>query len=383
MDNQQLRVLEDLLQSGDPAGSLDFLISHYRATGNLALLFEARLMKRRLDLGLPLIHTEALSSHASEASVQYEHSMIDIARETGNLALERHDIPTAWRYLRAIGEPSRVAEEIERLSDDDGSDVLIDIAFQQGVHPAKGLAFILAQHGICRAITAFGMYPVRSSRADCIALLVRKIHAEVVERIGRTIESQEGSKPATNNLSELMTGREWLFGEYDTYVDTSHVLSLLPYAPEIEDREVLELVRQLCDYGARLSPMFQSRGQSPFEDPFVDYGHYIQARLGNNPDEHVQHFKNKLTQSDPEETGAAPAELLVNLLVDLERYEEAVDVSLHNLSDESYELACPSILRLCHMAGDYGRMKEIARESGDYLTYIAATVLEREHVPVL
>jgi hypothetical protein len=376
MDDEQVRTLDGMLQGGDTASSLDLLISHYRDMGNFALFFESRLMKKRLELGLPLIQTEALSSVGSDV---YQQAMIDIARETGELALERGDIAGSWRYLRAIGEPARVAAEIERLSDDEGSDALIDIAFQQGAHPAKGLAFILAQHGMCRAITAFGMYPVRDGRAECIALLVRRIHSEVLERIGRTVESQEGAKPSSNNIAEIVSEREWLFGEYDTYVDTSHLLSLIPYATEILDREILELLRQLCEYGSRLSPMFQSRGQPPFDSPFLDYGHYIQARLGINTEEHVQHFRTKLAESDPEETGTAPAELLVNLLVELQRYDEAVEVSQGNLSDPSYELTCPSMLRLCQLAGDFSQMKRIARERGDYLSYVAASVLEREH----
>jgi hypothetical protein len=337
-------------------------------------------MRKRLELGLPLIHMDALSS--SEASKTYEEAMIGIARETGEFALERGDIAAAWRYFRAIGEPARVAAAIESIPDDQGSDLLIDITFQQGVHPAKGLAFILSQHGMCRAITAFGMYPVKNGRAECVGLLVRKIHAEVRERIARTIESQEGSAPHSTNLSDLIHGRDWLFGEYDTYVDTSHLHSLLPYSTEIGDLGILEYFRQLCDYGSHLSPMFQSRGQAPFDDPFVDCGHYVQARLGLATEEHVQHFKNKVAQSDPEETGPAAAELLVNLLVELKRYPEAIEVSREYLPDQSYELSCPSLLRLCHMAGDYSQMKQIAREQGDHLTYIAAAALERKKVGV-
>lgn len=376
---EDVRLIESQLEAGDSARSLDLLILHYQSAGDLGLLFEAKLMKKRLELGLPLLREDTLSNPGGEASEAYQQSMIAIAREVGELALERHDIAGAWRYYRAIGEPAPVAGAIELLSEEEGSDALIDIAFQQGANPAKGLAFIIAQHGMCRAITAFGMYAVERGRAECIALLVKKLHAEIVERIARTIESQEGTKPASKNISELIKDRDWLFGEYDTYVDTSHLFSLLGYATDIDDREILELYRQLCDYGAHLSSMFQTRGQSPFENPFVDYGHFVRARLGLNPEDHIQHFRNKLDESDAEEAGTAPAELLVNLLVESERYEEALEVAKRSLSEATYELTCPSILRLCQMAGKYSEMKELARERGDYLTYVAATALEREH----
>jgi hypothetical protein len=293
--------------------------------------------------------------------------MIEVAREVGELGLERRDILGAWPYFRAIGETSKIAAAIESLQGEEGSDAIIEIALQEGVHPCKGLEFILARHGMCRAITCFGMYPIRSGRADCINLLVRNLHAEIVDRIGTAIESQEGVKPDARSIPELISGRDWLFGEYDTYVDTSHLLSLLPYSVETSDRAVLELFRQLCEYGKHLSAMFQSSGQPPFEQPFIDYGHYVEARLGMNVEDHVLHFRRKLAESDPEEAGTAPAEVLVNLLVELHRYSEALDVSVNSLSDQS--------LRLCHLAGNYARMRELAREKGDSLSYLAATVL--------
>jgi hypothetical protein len=380
MEDEPVRALDRILDSGDAAGALEFVISHARSTRNPSLLFEARLMKKRLELGLPLIQTEASSEFPRETRSAYDQAMIEAARDAGDLALEHGDIPGAWPYFRAIGEPSRVAAAIEKVRDNEGIETIIAIAFQEGVHPAKGLELILAQQGICRAITSFGMYPVQNGRAQCIALLVRHLHSEVLDRMGRAIESQEGVRPATGSIVDMLTGRDWLFGEYNCYVDTSHLHSMLPYCLEVTDREILQLFHELCEYGKRLSEMFQSRGQPPFEQPFVDYGHYIEALLGMNVDAHILHFREKVEQCDPDETGTAPAQLLVNLLVQLGRYEEAVEVSLRYLSDEPYELACPSVLRLCHLAGDYDRMREVARQKGDFLSYLAASVIGRERV---
>src|SRR5579872_6054440 len=46
--------IDQLLHSGDAAGAFEFLIEHFRRTRDYRALFEARLMRRRLDLGLPL-----------------------------------------------------------------------------------------------------------------------------------------------------------------------------------------------------------------------------------------------------------------------------------------------------------------------------------------
>lgn len=332
-------------------------------------------MKKHLELRLPLIQTEATSEFPAGKRADYDQAVIEAARETGLLALENGNIARAWPYFRAIGEFAPVVAAIEMVQPGEGLEEIIGIAFQEGVHPAKGMELILAQHGMCRAITSFGMYPVRTGRAECIAMLVSKLHGEVVERITAAIESQEGARPDTRSLPEMLAGRAWLFGEYDYYVDTSHLLSLLPYCVEVSDHETLRLFHELCEYGKRLSQMFQNRGQPPFEEPYVDYGHYVRALLGEGTDDGVAHFRKKVEESDPEEVGPAPAQVLVNLLVRLGRYEEALEVSLKRLSEyDPAEVACPSALQLCHLAKNYDRLKELARSRGDLLSYVAASV---------
>jgi hypothetical protein len=372
--------LDRILKTEDPAASLNFLIEEFRSSKNCPLFFEARLMKMRLELGLPLIQTEATSSFPPEKRALYDQGMMEAARETGELALAAGNIERAWPYFRAIGEPSKIAEAIEKVEPGDDLEGIIGIAFQEGVHPAKGLELILKQHGMCRAITSFGMYAIQNGRDQCIALLTRGLHSELLANIGRAIESREGSRPQTSSLIEATEGRDWLFGEYDYYVDTSHLVSILPYALEVNDPEVLKLSHEMCEYGKRLSPMFQQRGQPPFEDVFVDYDEYIQALLGVEVDARVEHFRKKAAEGEPDAFGFAAAELLVNLLVRLGRYEEALEASLQYLpSDIASNAACPSPLQLCHLARDYERLRQLARERGDLLSYVAASVLQTEN----
>lgn len=368
-----LSVLDSLLERGDPVAGFDFLIGRLMDRKEYGLVFEARLMKKRFEVGLPLVQTTAIIRD------DYQQAVVEAARETGNLFLASGNIERAWPYFRAISEPGPVAEAIANVQPDGNVDPIIAIAFQEGVHPLKGLELILARHGMCRAITSFGMHAVQKDRDGCLALLVRNLHAEVVARMSQAIEDREGSKPEQANLIELMKGRDWLFGEWDYYVDTSHLLSILPYCVEATDRAILELFNELCEYGRHLSPQFQSRGTPPFEAQCVAYGHYVQALLGNDTEVHVEYFRRQVTECDPEIAGDAPARALVRLLVSLNRPADALGILLdHVFEDSPFGAPVPSALQLCYQAKDFARMKDLARDCGDVLSYIASTILSRE-----
>src|SRR6202011_2468082 len=365
--------LDRVLRSEDIPAALDYLADQFRSLGQYALIFEARLMKKRFELGLPLIQTDASSEFSERNRASYEKAMIDAARETGELFLADAEIEHAWPYFRAIGDTQPIADAIERVQPGENMDSVIAIAFQEGVNPAKGLELILKTHGICRAITSFGMYAVQKDRDRCIALLVRNLHAEIIERMGSAIESQEGVKPECDTLLDLFANRPWLFGEYDYYVDTSHLVSLLPYCAEIKDRETLHLFHQLCEYGQRLSTQFQSAGEPPFENCYLDYDHYVQALLGNEVETRISHFRTKISGYDRQQASFGPAQVLINLLVRLGRYNEAFQISLQYLPEGESGMPCPSASQLCYLAGDYGRLRDLAKNRGDLLTYLAAS----------
>jgi hypothetical protein len=368
MPDDLFPALEKALAEEPPESALDLLIERMRAGGQYNLMFEARLMRARLALGLPIVQTEPTSSYPAEIRPVYENAVVEAAREAGQLYLAAGDIESGYRYLRAIGELEPVAAAIEGAEfpeeNASGLDAAIAIAFQEGVHPVRGLELILRHHGMCRAITSFGMYAVPRDRERCIALLVRALHAEVVERMSRAIGEQEGAPPETTSLPALMEGRDWLFGEYNCYVDTSHLTSVIPYALETSDEESLSLLGELCAYGSRLADMFRFAGQPPFEDGYAGYGAFI---AGDDA-----YFRRLLSDS-PE---AAP--VLINLLVRQKRFADALEVYVEFLRDEDPTvLRCPGALQLCHMAGDYARMRELARDRGDALSFAAASILSR------
>ncbi len=368
--------LERSLESGGATAAFDFLVEKFRDEKKYATLFEVRMMKTRHELGLPLIQTEPSAYLPAEKRDAYEQATIEAAREVGCLFLGNDDIPRAWPYYRAIGEPGPVAEAIEQLeAEGENLDRVIEIAYHERVHPKKGLELILANHGICRAITFFGQYPGPEGREESAALLVNSLHKELAATLKSVIARQEGQAPETDSVSELAASRAWLFEGNTYHIDMSHVSSVVQMSPELTNPQTLKRVVELTDYGKRLSSMFQFQGHPPFENVYVDHGIYLRALLGENVEAGIAHFRDKVTSSDPHEVGYAPAEVLVKLLVRLERYPEAVEVSCQYLGDANpNELSCPSTVQLCQLAGDYRQLGDLAREKGDLLSFAAASL---------
>lgn len=375
MSEEVFHLVEQALEQSGPAAGFELLASRFREEKNYPLLFETRLMRKRHELGLPLIETRSLEELPAEARPAYEQAFVEAAREAGNLYLAEGDIPRAWSYLRAVGEPGAVAEAVERLQPGEGLEPVLDIAFHEQVHPQKGFELILGQFGICRAITMYHQYPGRRGRRESLQLLVRTLHAELVANLRHAIVRREGQAPETTGVAALLAGREWLFDDTGYYVDTSHVVSVLQFSLDLDDPDTLALAIELAEYGEHLSPVFEFRSDPPFEKIYRDYGVYLRALAGGDPDAAVAHFRAKLAEYDPGQVGSSAAQIVVQLLARLGRYQEAIEVSLQHLAGvESSQLGCPTLPQLCQMAGDFERLRRLARERGDLLSFAAAAI---------
>jgi hypothetical protein len=370
MPDDPFDALGAALRSHGPDACFELLIQRFREEKKYPLLFEARVMQSRHALGVPLVRNDWLEDLTADKRAAQERAYVDAAREVGGLFLADGDIPRAWHYLRAIGETAAVAAAIEELAPAENQEAIIEIALHECVHPRKGFELLLADYGICRAITFLDQYPDRKTRGDCIRLLVCRLHEELVESLQHAISKTEGSVPNTRSVPELMAGREWLFGEYDYYVDTSHLCSILRFSLDLADHETLGRAVELAEYGQHLSPMFQYRGDPPFDGGYNDYAAYLRALKGEGVEVAVAHFRYKAANADPR-----AAQAVVTLLAGLGRYGEAIDISLEYLRDaDAAHLACPSVFQLCQMAGDYARLRELARERGDLLHFAAGTM---------
>jgi hypothetical protein len=368
-------LIEAALAAGGATSALDLLARKFIAEKQYPQLFETRLMQKRLELGLPLIQLGAIGDLPEPERSSYENGVREAARETGALFLTDGDIPHAWPYFRAIGDRETIASAIDDAEAGEHIDALIDIALGERVHPRKGLELMIAQHGICRAITYFEQVPNLEDREACLILLVRTLHAELIASLKSAIACQESQPPTANSIPQLIAGRDWLFGEFNTYVDTSHVINVIQFALDLQNDEAIRLALELCEYGAHLSQQFKMRGEPPFEDIYRDHAIYLRALLEEDVDAAIAHFKDKTLAQDDPIRAIQSAQVLVGLLIRHERYREAADISLEHLSGiPPSQLACPTLFQLCQLAGDTDRLKVLARERGDLLSFAAGAI---------
>ena len=376
MNNDFFDLIEQAVRAGGAESGFDLLAQRLREDKNYPLLFEARVIEQRYRMGLPPLRVDGLDDVPAGQRDAYEDVLAQAAREVGSLYLADGDLQRAWPYFRAVGDREPVRAAIEKL--DSAEDVVIQIALEERVHPRKGFELLLARFGICRAITYFEQYSDRETREECIVLLVRTLHRELVESLRRAIARREGAAPPDDSVPELVCGRDWLFGDLDYYVDTSHLVAVIRFALDLANPQALHQAIELCEYGTHLSPQFKYRADPPFDDVYVDHAAYLSALAGENVDACIEHFVSKVRACDPNVNGTAPAQVLVALLTRLKRYQEAIRISLDYLGQTAAEqLVCPTVPQLCQLAGDYARLQQIARERGDLLSFTAATLPQR------
>lgn len=378
--------IEHVLRNHDTAAAFEELAARFKRDKQYRGLFDARLMQKRFELGLPLVSSARIGDMPKELQQAYQDGYVQAAREVGELILADRNIPHAWPYFRAIGDTGPIVRALEAFDvpepdtqeSQEALGATIQIAFQEGLHPRKGFELILKHYGLCRAITMFAGYPQGEGRSDALRLLVRSLHDDLVKNLSRTISDVEGRQPDSRSITALVNGRDWLFENNAQYTDSSHIASVLKLSAELDDTETLGLAVEIADYATRLDAMFQYSDDPPFERAYDDRLIYLKALRGEDVDRAVAHFDEKAAASDAERDGYRPAEVLVELLIRLGRYDDAVTAFRRYLMDATpEELSCPSLPQLCQMAGDFGQLKQVARQQADPLSYMAALIQGR------
>jgi hypothetical protein len=385
MHEQLFDELQETLSSDGPDAAVERLCETLRQRKDYANLFYALLLKKRQALGVSPVPSGASQDLPTSVHVAYEDAIRDACRTVGGLFLQEGDIARAWPYFRMVGEIEPVAHALEnvKLAEDADCQALVEIAFHHGVHPCKGFDLILERYGICNAITTLGGGQEAPFGPEvkiyCIKRLVRALHQELRERLAAEIAHHEGKPAEAASISELLAGRDWLFEEeYAYHIDVSHLSSVVQMAVQLSPGKELDLARELCTYGQKLSPRFQSASEPPFEDQYHDYGLFLAALAGDNVEEALSHFRAKAEQANPEEIGTYPAEVLVNLLLRTGRKQEALDVARRYLANEDERrLTCPNLLELCEKARNYGALAEVARAQDNPVYFMAGLLAGR------
>jgi hypothetical protein len=380
MDPRSFDQIEQTLAKQGPSVAIDVLCTRLRDDKDYNGLFYALLLKKRHELGVSTIPTGPAQELPEGVHEAYEEGIRQAARLVGNLYLNEGNIANAWPYFRMLGETGPVAEALAKYQPGEDEDVqqLVHLAYYEGANPRRGFDWILQRFGICNAITTLGGqdlgHPLEV-RQYCIQRVVRSLHDELRDRLMHNIAAQEGSAPENAAIPELMAGRDWLFSDEFAHVDVSHLSSAVQMSVHLDPCPELQLARDLCVYGNRISPRLRYPADPPFEDQYRDYGVYLAILAGDHVEEGLAHFRTKAEQADPETIGTYPAQVVVNLLLRLNRVQEALAVARRFLaSADSRQISCPSIGELCQRAKDYRTMAEVAREQGDAVHFVAGLI---------
>src|SRR5215471_19026115 len=114
MEPDTFDLLQHARESGGASAGFDFLSKRFLEEKNYPSLFEARLMQKRIELGLDPIQIGSLEDVPTAVRPVYERAFVDAAREVGGLFLADGDLARAWPYYRAIGDVAPVAAAIEQ-----------------------------------------------------------------------------------------------------------------------------------------------------------------------------------------------------------------------------------------------------------------------------
>lgn len=380
-DFDELKQLRDSRGAGETLRALADILRRDR---QWHALFDARLLDRKHQLGLPLLRPASVDDVPAELRATFQETYLSAAREAGAGLLTDGDIAGAWMYLQLAREPQTVAAALDELPDrfdDPQFDSLIRIALFEGVHPEKGVRMLLATCGVCNTITALDQALLQlpaAQRDACARTLVRHVHGELCENL-RTLIRQRGPADETaaqQSLTQLLAGREWLFENGAYHVDLSHLQAVIRFARSIDSSpDDLKLARELSDYGLHLPTDLQSAGDPPFTDFYPAHLQLFNVLLDEQRSEGLAYFRRQLDETADPRDRPPLAYVLVDLLTRVGLLDEAIAVASEDLLDVGDELR-QAFAELCARAGRFDRWRQEARDREDLVGFTAALLAE-------
>ena len=342
-------------------------------------LFDAKLMKVRSAMGLPVTQPTSLENVPGEHEVAFREAYVTAAREVGQLFLDNGRLSDAWAYFRTIGEPDAIRLAIERTKvprePDEAFDEVMNLALYEGAHIAKGLEFLLKTHGTCNTVTAFSQLQQQMKPAErrvAAAMMVRRIYDDLQMTVRRDVEARMPVLSPNASVAELIRGRDWLFAEGNYHIDVSHLHSTVGFARSLhaEDPE-LNLAIELCDYGQMLASHLQYPGDVPFDEYYTANRHFLKSLTGKECEVGIHYFIQRL-KDEPDERDR---QLIAFVALDLaQRVGRAADVLKQTAQDVS-KMEDPngfSFSSLCVELGLNAELEEAARRNDDVLAFAIA-----------
>lgn len=367
------------LAAGGPAAAVDRLVADLRAEGDLTALFYSLLLKKRVELGVSPFPSGPASELPPETHEPYEQAIRDAGRTVGRLLLDRGDIPKAWTFYRMLGEPEPVRDALANYSPPPDADIypVVEVAWQQAVHPKKGFDLILDRHGVCSAITTVGGADLSANpevRDYCVGRLVRALDEQLTDRLRADLLARGTPAPDKATVADMIGRHPELVGDDSYHLDTSHLSSVVQMSLYLPAGRENDLARGLCHYGRRLAPGLKGGGDPPFDDTYDDYLAYLNVVAGEQVAEGLERFRAKADREFAEGATYA-AQVYVNLLLRANRDKEALAAAKHYLAAEDDRgLICPGPGELARRLNDYQTLAEVARARNDAVQFLAGLI---------
>lgn len=378
--------LKHQLESGGPAGLFNELMKALREKKDFHRIFDARLLQKKQELGLPLTRPTSFDDVPPAWRDDFEKTYTAAAREAGQLLLADGKLSQAWMYFHAIRELEPLTAAIVAYSVPQGgsqeSEEMIDLALFKGLAPAKGVEIMLRTHGTCSTITSLDQQFAQlkpDDRAKCAAILVMSLHTDLLQSVQRDVSKRMPLSPPAKTLRELVTGRDWLFEDNNYHIDVSHLHAAVRFARALPiDSPELALARDLTEYGSLLSSQFQYPGEPPFEDFYPAHREFFKFLQNDNREVALAYFRQKLDQVPDASNQPMIAYVLVDLLVRAKRYDEAIPLAETYLlvADENF---ADAFAELCRESGHYDALLRTTEQRGDLIGY-ATALLERANL---
>jgi hypothetical protein len=389
MSDSEFAKIDEAHRTQGPAAAVNELVRTLEANHDWHRLFDALLLKKKLEMGLPTARPSSFDQIPENRQAEFEETYVEAARRVGRALLAENNIPQAWMYMRTVREPQAVAEALDRVDSQDGLpenvDDLISVALYERAHPVKGLELMLKSRGTCNSISAFDQAIAQLSSDERLRgaeLLVKHLYDELLQSVCRDLErrhveggaGQAGELPKPATLVEAINGREWLFEEGNYHVDVSHLGAVVRFARFLTPGNLnLAKAIELCEYGRRLSSQFQYPSDPPFDDYYAAHLHFLKVLEDSDRQKSLDYFRERLAAATETDDRRLIAYVLVDLLVRIGALEDAALVASEHLRDLD-ESSGFSFAQLCEEAGRLDLFRDAAREKGDLIGFTSALV---------
>lgn len=332
--------IDSVIQQLGASNSSDELISVLEATltadHDYHRLFDVKLMRTRVGLGLPVTQPTSLDNIPSDLQTEFRDAYVEAARDVGHLLIDDNRLADAWAYFRTIGESESIRSAIEefRVPDepDEKFDEIMNLALYEGAHMVKGLEFLLQTHGTCNSVTTLSQLQQQMTfeeRRESAAMMVRHLYTDLQYSLRSDLESRNPVVPPDASIRELIKGQKILFAEGNYHIDVSHLHSIVGFARSLtkEDPE-LELAIELCEYGSHLSEPLRYPGNPPFEAYYEAHLQFLNGLKNDQPKSSLQWFVDRM-HSEPDENNKR---LTAFVILDLGQRTDQEDTAITHVA---------------------------------------------------